>query len=170
MTAGRGRIIPGVVCMSFFFRHCRAPFFLSPSFSGLARESRPSFPVSHVFLSPSFSWSPRESSPRPHCIFLECHVHFPTPSFSWPPRESSPRPHSGFPPSARMTEGRGRIIPGVVCVSFFFRHCRAPFFLSPSFSWSPRESSPRPHSGFPPSARMTAGRGGRGQRGGAGLN
>ncbi len=74
---------------------------------------------------------------------------------------------TGFPPSVRMTAGRAMVIPGVVRV-----------FLFPSFSWPPRESSPgmcciffrrhpralpresspKPHSGFPPSARMTAGR------------
>ena len=62
---------------------------------------------------------------------------------------------TGFPPSVRMTAGRGRVIPCVVRV-----------FLFPSFSWPPRESSPRPHSGFPPSARMTAGRDGENDGGG----
>ena len=103
---------------------------------------------------------------------------------------------------ARMTAGKGRVIPGVVRV-FFFRHSRgihgnpvlscvcpssfprpdggkaaknpngyaaisrpfvilAPLFLCPSFSGPARESSPsvgKTRTGFPPSARMTAGRG-----------
>ena len=43
-------------------------------------------------------------------------------------------PKTGFPPSVRMTAGRAMVIPRVVRV-----------FLFPSFSWPPRESSPRPH-------------------------
>ena len=118
--------------------------------------------------------------------------------------KGSDKNRTGFPPSARMTAGRGKVIPGVVRVflspSFFVRHSRglhgnpvlscAHFLLPsrwrwgetppsrptcppispsplarslahrplpspPSFSWPPRESSPRPHSGSPPSARIT---------------
>ncbi len=43
-------------------------------------------------------------------------------------------PKTGFPPSVRMTAGRAMVIP-----------CVARVFLFPSFSWPPRESSPRPH-------------------------
>ncbi len=100
------------------------------------------------------------------CVFL-------SPSFSWPPRESSPGPHSGSPPSARMTGERQRQEQDWIPAfgendggeGKGHSRCRACFsfavILFPSFSWPPRESSPRPHSGFPPSARMTAGTEGR---------
>ncbi len=55
-------------------------------------------------------------------------LHFLTPSFSWPPRESSPRPHSGFPPAGENDGEKG---------------------------------SDKNRTGFPPSVRMTEGKGGR---------
>ena len=66
---------------------------------------------------------------------------------------------TGFPPSVRMTEGEGGRW-SFPCLFSFRRHssCLATgiqfwsvlHFLTPSFSWPPRESSLGPHSGFPP--------------------
>ena len=116
------------------------------TFSGLARESRPSFSVSRLS---SFRRHSRAlpGNPGHHS---RCRAFLPFAVILGPcPGIQSfiAKNRTGFPPSARMTAGSGRVIPCIVRV-----------FLFPSFSWPPRKSSPRPHSGFPPSARMTAGR------------
>ena len=106
MTAGKGRVIPGVVRV-FFFRHSR----------GIHGN-----PVLSCVRLPS----PVTMAARPQKN-LTATPQFPVlSSFSGPARESSPsvgKTRTGFPPLARMTAGKGRVIPGVVRV-FFFRHSR----------------------------------------------
>ncbi len=96
-----------------------------------------------------------------------------------PPSRPTCPPHQPKPPS--LAPSSASPLPAVILVaSTGIQSCRVRVFLPPSrwrwgetplathlpphlrplpsppsFSWPPRESSPRPHSGFPPSARIT---------------